>query len=177
MSFPVFIGHVHFLFSDLSTCVLCPVFLLEYASFLTEFSCSVCFAFVYQMPQVGFPVYYQRFLGAYNRKWELILEENENALKGYLIDHRIIGKARKLDVEKRAALREAGQTNSQKPHCRNCSVGPASTGPRHPLLAPQLTLIPEIWSVCHKTELSAVPDRCPRPGHPGCLQYSLHPSC
>lgn len=46
-----------------------------------------------------------------------------NVLKGYLVDHSIIGKVRKLDSENRAALREWGQTAAQTTR-RNCLEGP-----------------------------------------------------
>lgn len=42
-----------------------------------------------------------------------LFQQKISVLKGYLVDHRITGKARKLDSENRAVPREAGQNADQ----------------------------------------------------------------
>lgn len=58
-------------------------------------------------------IYHQGFLGVCNRKWLAHSCRKINVSKGNLVDHSIIGKARKLDSKNRAAPREAGQIAAQ----------------------------------------------------------------
>ena len=99
--------------------------------------------------------------------WPGSFQQKMNILKGYLLDHRIIWKARKVVSENRAALRETGQRSAQT-KLRNAWWGPCLTDMR---------CWKTLWLPCPHCPwagLFSVPDsECLAV----CLCHSLLPSC
>lgn len=83
---------------------------------LIEFVRPICirvFCFKQWNAVSSFPVYCQGFLDAHRKLMGSCFPAEMNILRRYLLDHRIIWKARKLVSENRAALGETGQRNAQ----------------------------------------------------------------
>lgn len=68
-----------------------------------------------------FPTVLSGVLEGVQQKVTSLFWQKMNVLRGYLVDHRITGKPRKVDSENRAAPREAGWTVAQTT-LRNCLV-------------------------------------------------------